>query len=340
MKRKLLIEKIIELKESHILLKHEQLVQGIIQSIDEGIVERGDQLPSINRMVNDIGYARKTIVKSYEELKDRGLVESIKLKGYFIASEETKVTLRVALLLFSLQRFQEDFYSTFRDCLGEKYHIDVFFHHNNIDVFETIFYNIKGKYGKYVVAPIPDPYIANLLQKIEPSKLLIVDRFIKMPKEYSYISQEFENSTYANLVELLPEIRKYKKMILILPKNSYYAQGIIDAFNKFIYDHKIKGSVKDKYENRSIKKGSLYFFLSETFLWELLRDSLEMGYKVGSDVGILSHDDYLAKQIVFGGITTISTDFYELAIKAATNVKEGGLIQEIIPINLIKRNSV
>ncbi|MBT8297793.1 MAG: winged helix-turn-helix domain-containing protein, partial [Maribacter sp.] len=116
-----LIDKIIELKKNHSLSKHEQLVNGILDSIEEGILQRGDQLPSINKMVSELGYARKTIVKAYEELKKRGLIESKKLKGYFIVSEETKVTLRIALLLFAFQRFQEEFYNTFRKELGKRF---------------------------------------------------------------------------------------------------------------------------------------------------------------------------------------------------------------------------
>jgi len=113
-----LIDKIKNLSTINTLSKHEQLVHGIIEAIDSGILVTGDQLPSINQMVSELGFARKTIVKAYEELKHRGLVESKKLKGYFIISQETKVTLKVALLLFSFQRFQEEFYNTFRSFLS------------------------------------------------------------------------------------------------------------------------------------------------------------------------------------------------------------------------------
>ena len=254
-----LLDKIKNLSSINTLSKHEQLVNGVIEAIDSGVLEVGDQLPTINQMVGELGFARKTIVKAYEELKSRGLVESKKLKGYFIISQETKVILKVALLMFSFQRYQQDFYDTFRKELGNHFQIDVFFHHNNVSVFETVLHNISGKYGMYVVAPIPDPTIQPLLMSIDSRKLLIIDRYLPMPDAYSYISQEFEISTYATLLQLLPLIRKYKEFVLYLPDSSDHPIGIVNGFQKFISDFEITGKTQNDYKDGSVKQGSLYF---------------------------------------------------------------------------------
>ncbi|WP_298484957.1 GntR family transcriptional regulator [uncultured Maribacter sp.] len=335
-----LIEKIKSLQEINSLSKHEQLVHGIIESIDSGILVIGDKLPSINVMVGELGYARKTIVKAYEELKERGLIESKKLKGYFIISNETKVTLKIALLLFSLQRFQEEFYNAFRKELGKRYQIDVFFHHNNISVFEGVLSTIRGKYGMYVIAPIPNNTLVPHIKTIDPKKLLIIDRYINLGNAYSYISQEFKESTYNKLVDLLPQISTYKKFILFYKDDADYPLGILQAFNKFCLDYNISGKVEAKYKPSSIKKGSLYFFISDTFLWEVLRDAKNNEYMIGKDVGVLSHNDHVVKEIVFGGITTISTDFKEMAKEAANHIKLQKTTKIIMPSNLIKRNSL
>lgn len=335
-----LVDTIKNLSSINTFSKHEQLVHGIIEAIDSGILVVGDQLPSINQMVAELGFARKTIVKAYEDLKDRGLIESKKLKGYFIISQETKVILKVALLLFSFQRFQQDFYNTFRKELGKRFQIDVFFHHNNIPVFETVFNNIRGKYGMYVVAPIPDISIQPLLRSIESKKLLIIDRHLAMPNEYSYLSQEFEESTYSRLLELLPLIKKYKEFVLFLPESNDHPVGIVNGFQRFVSDFDIHGKTKVNYKDGSVKKGRLYFFVNDMYLWEVLRDCRNYEYVVGRDVGILSHNDHLVKEIVFGGITTLSCDFKEMARKAAVFVKNQETIHEIVPLNLMKRNSL
>ncbi|MGP1992044.1 GntR family transcriptional regulator [Zobellia laminariae] len=328
------------LKEVNSLTKHEQLVHGVIEALDSGELSVGDKLPSINKMVGDIGYARKTIVKAYEELKERGLVESKKLKGYFIISDETKVTLRIALLLFSFQRFQEDFYNTFRKELGDRYQIDVFFHHNNVAIFETIFNNIRGKYGMYVVAPIPNSVIRPLLESIEPQKLLIVDRYLPMTEEYSYIAQEFEATTFDKLIELLPQIQKYKKIVLFYAENKDYPRGILMAFHRFVADYGLNGVVLEDYVEGSLEKGSIYFFINDASLWELLKDCHNSGLVVGEDVGVLSHNDHIIKEIAFGGITTISTDFKDMATIAAQHIKNNMVSQIIVTSKLFKRNSL
>lgn len=116
-----LLDRILDLQNSHLLSKHEILVQSVVDAIGDNEFQVGDKLPSINIMVRDVGYARKTIVKAYEELKDRGLVESKNKQGYFVISQETGVVLRVALLLFAFQSFQEDFYNTLREELGKNF---------------------------------------------------------------------------------------------------------------------------------------------------------------------------------------------------------------------------
>ena len=66
-----IVETIDEMKVVNTLSKHEQLVQGIMQVIDTGFLPIGAQMPSINLMVEKIGFARMTIVKAYEEMKER-----------------------------------------------------------------------------------------------------------------------------------------------------------------------------------------------------------------------------------------------------------------------------
>jgi len=106
-----------------------------------------------------------------------------------------------------------------------------------------MFSNIQGKYGLYVVAPIPDIKVRLMLERIEPNRLLVIDRHINMKSQYSFISQEFENNTYNKLVELLRDIRKYKKMILLFRDDADYPIGILNAFSKFVKQYNINATV-------------------------------------------------------------------------------------------------
>jgi DNA-binding LacI/PurR family transcriptional regulator len=316
-------------------------VQGVLESIEDGKLAVGDQLPSINNMVEEIGYARKTIFKAYEELKDRGVIEARQLKGYFVISQETNITKRMALLLFAFQSYQEEFYNTFRKEMGKRFQIDVFFHHNNLSIFETILTNIKGKYGMYVIAPIQNQQVVPMLHSIDPKKLLLVDRYIDLGESFSYISQEFEEAIYTSLLQLLPDIQKYNKLILYFNEESEHSPiAIRKSFERFLKEYGVNGAVKKNYSLGTAKKGDLYFILSDTILWRVLRDCVRKKYKIGEDIGILSQDDNVAKEIVYGGITTISTDFKQMAKMAANHLKNENTTQLIIPSKLIKRNSL
>jgi len=322
------------------LSKHEQLVLGIIEAIDSGHLNVGDQMPSINVMVEKVGFARKTIVKAYEELKDRGLIESKKTKGYFVISNKTKVFLKIALLMYSFQRFQQEFYNALRREIGDRVQIDVFFHHNNQEVFETVFANIQGKYGMYVVVPIETKLIKKLLLGISPERLLIVDRFLDLGSDYSYVTQEFEHSTYNTLVQLLPKVKKYKKVMLFFRKDLDYPEGVLESFERFLVDFEVKGEVLQNYSDEVLKKDYLYLTISDSDLWSLLKDCRDNNFRIGKDVGVVSFNDHVVKEIVSGGITTISTDFKKMASLTAKNLKKLSYTQAIVPTKLIDRNSL
>ncbi|NMH89032.1 GntR family transcriptional regulator [Flavivirga algicola] len=336
----ILFENINKQKEIVTFTKHEQIVNAILNAIESKALKRGDRLPSINKMVAEIGFARKTIVKAYEDLKGRGIVESKNFKGYYIADVNTNTKLRVALLLFAFHSFQEDFYNTFRKELGKKYIINVFFHHNNIDVFKDILTRISGRYGMYVVAPIQTKEAGLLLKNIPSEKLLVIDRHIPLPGDYSYIAQEFEDATYNQLKKLLPEIKKYKKFILFFKEDTDNPLGVFNAFNKFIQEFNIKAKVEREYKKGSVAKNNLYFFISDNYLWEILRDSKLKNYIIGEDIGVLAHNDNAVKEIIFGGITTISTDFKKMALESANFIKFREPTRKIMPSELIHRNSL
>lgn len=335
-----LFSKIDELKGFKTLSKHEQLVDGIINAIDAKILKRGDQLPSINQMVSRLGYASKTIVKAYEELKGRGIVESKNFVGYFIASEATNSTLKVALLLYAFHSFQEVFYNAFRASLGPDIQLDMFFHHNNPTIFATIVDSIKQNYGICVVAPIDDASSFDVLKVIPSDKLLLVDRYIYENNPYSYIAQEFENSSYNALCELQSRIAKFEKFTLFFRKNSDFPVGVLKGYERFIRDAGIAGEIAEGYDPGTVEKKQCYLVINDHELWELIKDCREKKLLIGEDVGIISHNDSAVKEIICDGITSFSTDFRKMAVEAAAYVLNPKFVQKIIPTKLNIRNSL
>jgi len=334
------VNRIRELEDMVLLSKHEQLVKGIINAIDAKELVQGSMLPSVNIMVRELGFARKTIVKAYSELKDRGIIESKNRLGYFVAHTATDQTIKVALLLYAFHTFQEVFYNTFREVMGENAQIDVFFHHNNFEVYEQTLTNIADRYGIYVVAPISHKKNGILLRKIPPNKLLIVDRYEQIGGDYSYVSQHFEAPTYQMLELLKERLKDFEELVLFFKHDTDYPLGIFKAFETFTKKNKFKSKVLNCYSASTLKKGKVYFTIGDIDLWELLKDCKKQNIKIGEEVGIISHNDSPAKEIICGGITTISTDFALMGKQAAEFVTHRKKIQQIVPSTLLRRASL
>lgn len=329
-----------ELGQFSTLSKHEQLVDGVINAINEGALKKGDQLPSINQMANEIGFARKTIVKAYEDLKSRGIVESKNFVGYFIASVDTDQKLKVALLLYAFHTFQEAFYNTFRSQMEGNVQIDIFFHHNNQEIFNTIIGNIANKYGRYVIAPIHSETSKQTLQQIPQDKLIVVDRYLRLSDKASYVVQEFENSTFDILEELKDSITPYNKFVIFFKENSDYPIEIKKAYDRFVEKHGILPEVQGLYEPGSVEKGCAYLVINDAELWDLLKDCKEKGLLPGRDIGILSHNESSVKDLIQGGITTFSTNFNEMAYEAAKCLNDKIASVKVIPTVLYRRTSL
>lgn len=335
-----LFDEILELDGTPGMSKHEQLVKGISNAIHEKIIGTGDALPTVNLLIKETGFARETIMKAYRELKDRGIVASKNRLGFYVARTDTGKQLNVALLMFSYDTFQAIFYQNFREELGDKAEVDVFFHHNNIEVFEKILAHVRGRYGMYVASPIPHPKTAALLQTLPMNKFLMVDRFEPLPVEFNHVTQEFEQSSYRVFSELSETIRHYGEMFFFYKPASIIPVEILRAFKKFLADFGVKGGVRHEYVPGSIERGKVYFTLDNTELWQMIKDCKAKNLTPGKDLGLLSKNDEPVKELVLDGITTYSTDFALMARKAARHVLNREPLRETIPTKLIRRNTL
>ncbi|MGO8948359.1 MAG: GntR family transcriptional regulator [Ktedonobacterales bacterium] len=53
-----------------------QLAQQITHAMEIGILQTGDQLPTVRQLASELTIAPNTIVKAYDELASKGLIES------------------------------------------------------------------------------------------------------------------------------------------------------------------------------------------------------------------------------------------------------------------------
>lgn len=336
----LVIQKIRALENLRSLSKHEQLVRGILDAIDEGGLRMNAALPSVNAMISELGYARETIVKAYKELMERGVIASKNRKGYFVISGNVRQKQKIALLMYAFDTFQETLYNSLKMHLGKDVQVDLFFHHNNLDVFEAIFNRIGGHYSLYIVAPIADDRVKDMLKTVPPFKLLIIDRYLALGSDYSYITQEFRTSSYRVFTELASKMANYDEVIFFFRKHTAEPPEILQSFRKFLKDSGLKGTIKTHYERGSIEKNKVYFTIHNPELYAILKDVMDRKWKLGKDLAVLAHNDDVVKEIISGGITTFSVDFAEIGRLAAIYALTREKIQLVIPTTLCRRKSL
>jgi GntR family transcriptional regulator len=61
-----------------------QLVQQVRQAVQLGILEPGDQLPTVKEVVGSLAINPNTVLKAYRELDREGLVEGLRGQGTFV----------------------------------------------------------------------------------------------------------------------------------------------------------------------------------------------------------------------------------------------------------------
>ena len=64
--------------------KYQQLANSIIEGIRNKRIKKGESLPSINEVSFEYYISRITVEKGYNYLKSKGVIDSVRGKGFFI----------------------------------------------------------------------------------------------------------------------------------------------------------------------------------------------------------------------------------------------------------------
>lgn len=326
--------------EEHIgIPKYKQIVRSIEKSLSKGDLKKGDSLPSINSIRNRFSLSRDTVLTAFNELKMRGIVESIPGKGYFVKSENINVTEQVFLMFDELNSFKEDLYNSFLNHLEGNIQVDIYFHHFNEDVFRKLIYDSIGNYNHYIIMPANLKQTNTVLDKLPQDKVYVLDQMHEELNQYSAIYQNFEKDIYQGLISALELLMKYSQ-ILLLFTDKKQPHGMLKGFQKFGTDTKFPNRVINDLTNQTLKKGEVYLILEDRSLIQLIKKIKDQNLILGKDIGIISYNDTLMKEIVEGGITTISTDFKYMGKRLAQMIMNKETIKIENSNSLIIRNSL
>ena len=317
-------------------LKFQQLIDSVTEAISKNLLQIGDILPSVNQLCKQSSLSRDTVFKAYAELKDRGIIESVPNKGYFVARATTKVF----LFLDTFKAYKEVLYGSFLDNLPENITVDLHFHHYNINVFETIIKESIGKYTKYIVMNFDHERVPEIIQRIPSDKLLLIDWNVHVAKNNSTIYQDFGETLYASFERNIELIKKYKRFIYLYPEFTYHPKKSIEYFNAFCTDFHISSQVMTKSKELDIQPGDLYLMVSDRMLARFLDQCDQKKLTPGKEVGVISYNETPMKKYVKDGVTVISTDFELMGRKAAEFVTNSEPINFCIPTKMKVRSSL
>lgn len=317
-------------------LKYIQLVDVIVNAINENTLSEGDMLPSVNDLVKTASISRDTVFKAYTELKNRGVIESVPNRGYFVSRSRNKVL----LFLDTFKAYKEVLYDGFRANLPENISVDLHFHHYNIEVLKHIINDTIGKYSHYIVMNFDHPKMEEVINVIPSDKLLVIDWNIHANESNSFVCQDFGQPVYDIFTQYVDEVKKYSRFIFLYPeKMTYHPKESIVNFEKFCKDNNINYLVMKDPKNVDIQKGDLYLLVSDRTLATILDQSTVKNFEIGKDFGIISYNETPMKRFVKDGITVISTDFTLMGRKAAEFVMNPGPLKYVVPTQLIQRKS-
>ncbi|WP_272151657.1 GntR family transcriptional regulator [Tenacibaculum aiptasiae] len=330
---------IIHIEKNIGIPKYKQIVTSIENAIALKQIKLGDKLPSINSIRSKYKLSRDTILYAYNDLKVRGIIESIPGKGYYVNSESVYITQKVFLLFDELNAFKEDLYNSFLTNLNETIEVDIFFHHFNYDVFKKLIYDNLGKYNYYIIMPAKLEKTELILNKIPQKKVYILDQTNSELSHYPAIYQNFEKDIFNGLLEGLKLLKKYDHLIFLFEEDKQ-PNGLLKGFKKFCSMNRFKNSVIESLEGFEIEKGDVFIIPDDRNLIRIIKKVKETKYKIASDIGIISYNDTLLKEIVEDGITTISTDFKAMGKKLAQMISNNEEEQIENENKLIIRNSL
>lgn len=323
--------------------KYKQVVDIIISDIESGIFRQGQRIPSINETSEELLLSRDTVEKAYVFLKKKGILSSVRGKGYYINQVNVHKKMKVALILNKLSNYKRNIYYSLAENLGNKASIDVFIYNYDLTQFEEIIDNHITTYDYYVILPHfknESEEVVEAIRRIPKEKVLLVDRNLPALKDYPIVYQEYEKDIQTALESGIELIRKYRKINLVFPQNQYYSKHILRGFQIFCQINQFDFSVIDQLSESDVVSGEAFVLITDDDLYRMIKITKGRNWKLGKDIGIVAYNDTPVKEILEDGISTISTNHNEIGRLAAEMILKKTFSRIKSPFAFIQRKSL
>lgn len=333
------------IRDNHRIPKYQQLIDNIISDIQEGLLKYGDKLPSINESSEELYLSRDTVERAYKKLKGFGVIAPVRGKGYYITSVEPLEKLKCLLIFNKLSNYKKIVYQSFIETMGDKATVHLHIHHCDTKIFHNVLSENLGNYHYYIIIPHFSDFSKEtfkLINKIPKDRLVLLDKNLdEIQGDYISVYQDFQNDIYEALNQGIDLLKKYKKLVFILPEEIEKKKLNIQAgFKKFCGANKIDHDIVENEDFREVKKGEAYISMEESDLVSIIKLSRKKRLIIGRDIGILSFNDTPLKEVLEDGISVISTNFHRMGALAAELILEKRRLKVRNEFSFIRRNSL
>lgn len=339
----------IQIDQQSSVPKYIQVVKSIKSLIHTGELRFGDKIPSINSLSEEFYLSRDTVEKAYTLLRQQGIIESVRGKGFYISHHSELRKYRILLLFNKLSAYKKEIYNAL--VLGLEDRAEVAFHvyHCEVSLFKKLLEQQKGDFDYYIVMPHfkkeGETAAQKLIQGIPSKKLILLDKLVPgIDAAFGAVHQDFKEDIYRALSGLLHRLSKYRKLRLVFPLDSAYPYPgeIVEGFRKFAVEKRFDFDVISEVgEGLTIGPGEAYVVIEENDLVRLIKMAREnRGLEIGGNFGILSYNETPLKEVLQRGITVMTTDFAKMGEIAAKMIlhNQGGWVKN--EFKVIERESL
>lgn len=332
--------------------KYQQIVSSIVEDIENGVLKVGQKIPSINEISEECYLSRDTVEKAYNHLKEKKIIVSAKGKGCYVARTLFSSQGKVLFLMNKLSSYKLKIYNAFVNNMGANAHVDLNVYHCDPTILLNILEENQGIYDYYVLMPHfkdqdlihqnTNRDVIRALKKIPSDKLIILDNLLpELGNNVASVYQDFKEDIYEALLEGLPLLKKYNKLILTYPKKCLYPYPleILEGFQNFCYDYEFDFEVLETiYPDMELQPKDAFIIIEEMDLVNLVKQVRDSDLKLGKDIGIITYNDTPLKELL--DITVISTDFQVMGETAAYMIlkKKKEVVRNAF--SFINRNSI
>jgi len=328
-----------------------QIADRVRELIDSGALSLGDRLPSVNEVIAHFSVSRDTVVKAYQELKDRGIIESTPNKACFVSNvllhEGAK---KVLFLSDSMAPYKEQLYFGLIDSLTSGFYVDIVTHGDNFEILKGVYEKYKAMRDCSALLVIPTAAQnreEDYFKFVNPGNLLFLDR--RLPSlRHPAVWQDFTDGFFHALSPHADLLKRYRRLVFL---TKFYTNPIIEEMKEglalfcgvegipFVHEHTL-------FTDRDIKgklcphKKDLYVVLDDHLLVSLMDACAQNSLVIGPDVGIIAINDGPFYSRLPVPISVLTTNFYAMGEAAAHFVINGCVPSAPIPTVLTVRASL